>query len=171
MNISYGVGDMLDINMIKELWVRKFEDVASEIAVWDSVASEYLLEEKNNFKEDPFLQFMEEKIQLSQNMEVLDVGCGAGAYSCRIAERAGNVTGVDFSPRMIEEGQHYVERNHIKNVQFLERNWHQEHLHLPRRQLRSRCPCRQVDPRPSQYRCGIVVGHCLGVADRGYLRP
>lgn len=45
--------------MIKELWVRKFEDVASEIAVWDSVASEYLLEEKNNFKEDPFLQFME----------------------------------------------------------------------------------------------------------------
>lgn len=46
MNISYGVGDMLDINMIKELWVRKFEDVASEIAVWDSVASEYLLEEK-----------------------------------------------------------------------------------------------------------------------------
>ena len=40
MNISYGVGDMLDINMIKELWVRKFEDVASEIAVWDSVASE-----------------------------------------------------------------------------------------------------------------------------------
>lgn len=96
MNISYGVGDMLDINMIKELWVRKFEDVASEIAVWDSVASEYLLEEKNNFKEDPFLQFMEEKIQLSQNMEVLDVGCGAGAYSCRIAERAGNVTGVGF---------------------------------------------------------------------------
>ena len=94
--------------MIKELWVRKFEDVASEIAVWDSVASEYLLEEKNNFKEDPFLQFMEEKIQLSQNMEVLDVGCGAGAYSCRIAERAGNVTGVDFSPRMIEEGQHYL---------------------------------------------------------------
>ena len=124
MNISYGVGNMLDINMIKELWVRKFEDVASEIAVWDSVASEYLLEEKNNFREDPFLQFMEEKIQLSQNMDVLDVGCGAGAYSCRIAERAGNVTGVDFSPRMIEEGQHYVERNHIKNVQFLERNWH-----------------------------------------------
>ena len=115
---------MLDINTIKELWVRNVGDVASEIASWDSVASEYLLEDKNNFQEDPFLKFMEEKVRLCREMQVLDVGCGAGAYSCRIAERVGTVTGVDFSPRMIEEGRNYAERNHIRNVHFLERNWH-----------------------------------------------
>ena len=96
----------------------------AEIASWDSVASEYLLEEKNNFKQDPFLKFMDEKVRLCKDMQVLDVGCGAGAYSCRIAERTGSVTGVDFSPRMIEEGENYVRKNHIKNVKFLERNWH-----------------------------------------------
>lgn len=115
---------MLGIDTIKELWGREVEDVEAEIASWDSVASEYLLEEKNNFTQDPFLKFMDEKVRLCKDMQVLDVGCGAGAYSCRIAERTGSVTGVDFSPRMIEEGENYVRKNHIKNVKFLERNWH-----------------------------------------------
>ena len=115
---------MLDIEKIKKMWINKAGDVASEIASWDSVAPDYLPGEKNNFSEDPFLKFMNEKVCLCQDMRVLDVGCGAGAYACRIAEHVESVTGVDYSPRMIEEGKKYVECNQIKNVKFLERNWH-----------------------------------------------
>ena len=34
---------------------------------------------------------------------VLDVGCGIGRWSCRLAARGANVTGVDLSPTMIEQ--------------------------------------------------------------------
>ena len=39
---------MLGIDTIKELWGREVEDVEAEIASWDSVASEYLLEENDD---------------------------------------------------------------------------------------------------------------------------
>ena len=62
---------MLGIDTIKELWGREVENVEAEIASWDSVASEYLLEEKNNFTQDPFLKFMDEKVRLCKDMQVL----------------------------------------------------------------------------------------------------
>lgn len=59
---------MLDIDKMKELWISKAGDVASEIASWDSVVSDYLPGEKNNFSEDPFLKFMNEKVCLCQDI-------------------------------------------------------------------------------------------------------
>lgn len=45
---------MLDIDKIKELWISKAGDVASEIASWDSVAPDYLPGEKITFQRIPF---------------------------------------------------------------------------------------------------------------------
>ena len=56
--------------------------------------------------------------ELCKDMQVLDVGCGAGAYSCRIAERTGSVTGVDFSPRMIRRRRKLRQKKSYKKCKI-----------------------------------------------------
>lgn len=41
----------------------------------------------------------------------LEVGCGAGAFACRLADRAGHVDAIDSSPEMIEQAKHRVPAN------------------------------------------------------------
>ena len=45
---------------------------------------------------------MQSKAKLNKDINVLDVGCGGGAYSIALASKVKNVVGVDFSPKMIE---------------------------------------------------------------------
>jgi 2-polyprenyl-3-methyl-5-hydroxy-6-metoxy-1,4-benzoquinol methylase len=42
-------------------------------------------------------------LRVSPGARVLDVGCGIGRWSCRLAARGATVTGVDLSPTMIGE--------------------------------------------------------------------
>src|SRR5689334_2277138 len=43
--------------------------------------------------------------------EVLDVGCGAGAFAARLAQRAHHVDAIDRAPHMITLAQERVPRN------------------------------------------------------------
>jgi 2-polyprenyl-3-methyl-5-hydroxy-6-metoxy-1,4-benzoquinol methylase len=40
-------------------------------------------------------------LAVHEGMRVLDVGCGVGRWSCRLAARGAHVTGIDISPTMI----------------------------------------------------------------------
>src|SRR5258708_10938026 len=44
-------------------------------------------------------------LQLARGTRVLDVGCGVGRWSHRLAARGAQVTGVDLSPTMISEAK------------------------------------------------------------------
>jgi len=46
---------------------------------------------------------LEPWLRLSRGTRVLDVGCGIGRWSRRLAARGAEVTGIDFSPTMIAE--------------------------------------------------------------------
>lgn len=41
---------------------------------------------------------------------ILDIGCGSGRVSLLLAEKGTKVTGIDYSPRMIELANEYLER-------------------------------------------------------------
>lgn len=115
----------MELSYIRENWRQRPEaDAAASIRAWDSVADDYLYDGDVSFEKDSFLQFVAEKAELTKDMSVLDVGCGAGAYSAALAERVGHVDGVDFSPRMVENAGRYASENSIQNVRFLERDWH-----------------------------------------------
>lgn len=114
----------MDIEYIKSNWCTKRQDANAGIDAWDSVAESYVYDPKINFEKDSFLRFVDSKITLTKDMRVLDVGCGAGAYSMALAERVGHVDGVDYSPKMISLAEQYAREHSIDNVRFLERDWH-----------------------------------------------
>ncbi len=116
----------MDLEYLKQNWRRKPIYLKAEIAAWDSSAEEYVYEKKNNFSEDPFLRFVSERVQLTKEDKVLDVGCGAGAYSVAFAEYVKQADGVDLSPRMVQLGNEYAIKNGIKNVSLRVMNWHTE---------------------------------------------
>ena len=63
-----------------------------------------------------------EHIPLESGMDVLDVGCGTGAVTRIIAERAapGQVIGLDASPERLAVAREIAGEKGIGNVQYLE---------------------------------------------------
>lgn len=54
--------------------------------------------------------------RLTPNDDVLDVACGPGLVVCALAPHARHVTGIDMTPRMIEEARAAAERTGVSNV-------------------------------------------------------
>jgi SAM-dependent methyltransferase len=48
------------------------------------------------------VDFMVDLLKLPERATILDVGCGVGRHSIELAKRGYQVTGLDYSPRMIE---------------------------------------------------------------------
>ena len=49
---------------------------------------------------------------------VLDVACGPGLVSCAFARVARRVTGIDITPRMLEQARELQERRNLNNVEW-----------------------------------------------------
>ncbi len=52
-------------------------------------------------------------LSLKQGDSVLDLGCGPGLYTSRLARAGLQVTGVDYSRRSIEYATGYANENHL----------------------------------------------------------
>jgi 2-polyprenyl-3-methyl-5-hydroxy-6-metoxy-1,4-benzoquinol methylase len=71
---------------------------------FDNTASSYNDEEyAKPWKEE--VDFMEEVFNLAPGSRLLDVGCGTGRHSVELARRGYQVTGIDFSAGMLNEGR------------------------------------------------------------------
>lgn len=58
---------------------------------------------------------------IGKDSNVLDVGCGMGRTSCRLAAEVGcRVTGLDIMPRMVEQARLLAKKMNLRNVRFLE---------------------------------------------------
>ena len=114
----------MDLSFVEKNWTRRAQgDIQEEISAWDSVAEDYVPDGETALQNDPFLKYLHEKGILNQNMRVLDVGCGAGAYTIALAGAVGEAVGVDFSPKMIETAKRSARERNIGNVAFYERDW------------------------------------------------
>lgn len=63
-------------------------------------------------------------LDLQGNEHVLDVACGTGHASLALAARVplGRVTGVDFSPGMLDQARKKAASMNIRNVEFIEKD-------------------------------------------------
>lgn len=61
-------------------------------------------------------------IGLRDDDDVLDIGCGAGHFATRVAQRTKHVTGVDVSPAMVKRAELNAEDLRLDNVTFVTGN-------------------------------------------------
>ena len=77
---------------------------------------------KNIFLANLVCQAVEKQIDLLSDKEILDFGGGTGLLTLPLAKQAKFVTLVDISEKMLEQARLKVERQEIKNIQFLEQD-------------------------------------------------
>jgi SAM-dependent methyltransferase len=61
-----------------------------------------------------------EMAEAGPNDTVLDVGCGPGLLTCAFAHRARHVTGIDLTPKMLDEAGKLQREQGLKNVAWNE---------------------------------------------------
>lgn len=62
---------------------------------------------------------IEELLEVNQNDYILDVACGTGNFSQRIAEKGANVVAFDFSSKLIEHAKRR-RKSYFNNIEFHE---------------------------------------------------
>ena len=81
-----------------QLWKEQVEKLPKKKDLWNSIAPQF-----NEWmdKDDYPAEFIS-KIKIEPNDTVLDVGCGNGAITIPLAQKARSVTALDSSTRMLE---------------------------------------------------------------------
>lgn len=75
------------------------------MAVFDMIANEYdswYVTKLGSFVDKVETDLAFEMIKLSPGMKILDVGCGTGNFSIKLAQRGCKVVGIDISDEMLE---------------------------------------------------------------------
>jgi len=114
----------MEIGNIFEKWQAKSRNKQASVALWDSMATSFDDQEIPSFADNYFLQLLDRLDALGKNCDVLDIGCGTGKYSIAIAKRCRSVTGIDFSPKMIEIAKAKADSLKLDNVSYFCEDWH-----------------------------------------------
>ncbi|MFW6075023.1 MAG: class I SAM-dependent methyltransferase [Chloroflexota bacterium] len=89
-------------------------DITTTRAIWDSTVGYVRL--ANKFM--PAIEAAVDHLAPTRNDHVLDIATGAG-HAAVVARRGGaQVTGIDISPILISEADHYAVTNNLDDIQF-----------------------------------------------------
>lgn len=69
------------------------------------------------------LEIMEKHGVNISDASVLDLGCGSGAYTIRMAEKAKKVTALDISERMLDAVKKSAEARGLVNIEYINADW------------------------------------------------
>lgn len=101
-----------DVDWVK-FWSEKLANKKDKD--WDKAAPGFYRRTK---KED-YNDALFEKLILTDEYSVLDVGCGEGSVTIPIAKRVKKVIGVDSSPKMLEYLKKRADDNNIDNIETI----------------------------------------------------
>jgi len=97
-------------------WNNLIDDSQSR---WDENAQhwdDYMGDESNRFHRELIRPFTEELLEIEEGQTILDIACGNGNFTRRLAELGVNVIAFDYSPKMIERAR--LRSRNSKNISF-----------------------------------------------------
>ena len=100
------------------IWQKSLKKGFKKEKDWDKIASEYGKWLKNDDYPDVLLNEM----RISSKDTVLDMGCGEGTITRKIAKKAKSVTGIDKSELMLEELNKKAKDENIKNIKTFQKD-------------------------------------------------
>ncbi len=121
----------MDMNHFEELWSRKKIDKSASQIYWDSRAEEFnqrLYQGKGDQRLHDIMALFISRGMLTNDSNVLDIGCGPGKYSIEFGKHAKSITGIDISPRMISFAKENAAKECLANVSFETLDWEEADL-------------------------------------------
>jgi len=87
---------------------------------FDSPLYEKLYAHRDEKEAEVLADLIASKLSPENYNPLLDLGCGRGRHSIKLAQRGFEVTGVDLSPRAISQARNKAEKLGIDSIQFTE---------------------------------------------------
>ena len=98
------------------IWQKSMKKGFKKEKNWDKIAKDYGKWLENDDYPDVLLKEM----RISNNDTLLDIGCGEGTITRKIAKIAKSVTGLDKSKSMLEELNRLAHESNIENIETIQ---------------------------------------------------
>lgn len=103
----------------KELWT---EDHTSQQMLAFHLDSEIDFSSRTISFIEKSVGWMADRFKISEGVSVIDIGCGPGLYTSRLAKLGASVSGIDFSPRSINYARKQAELDGLE-IDYHEANY------------------------------------------------
>lgn len=113
---------MNPLEELKRTWISAPFDKEAALELWDNQAKQNCYTKIPSFENNKFLQLLKKEQMLDESFDVLDIGCGGGAYSIAMSPFVHQIIGCDLSKEMIENAKKLS--NGIDNVSWQVKDWH-----------------------------------------------
>lgn len=113
----------MNIETIMDLWKPQVNNSKAGVEWWNGSAEKFAAKEIPTAKDSIAMRIIEREGMVKAGSTVLDVGCGGGRFSFALDSVGSDVTGTDFSPKMIEQAEKQQFQRGSK-VHFSVDNWH-----------------------------------------------
>ena len=106
----------IDSEAVKKFWLARGRKSLRHESAANLEEDPQLLKLKVHAEKEMILP----RLDLSSDIDILDLGCGNGQWSLRFAPCVRSVTGVDFSESMLAAGRRKASELGLRNIQFVE---------------------------------------------------
>ena len=113
--MSFQIDDPEDIDWAY-FWAKKLESKKDRAKDWNKAAPNF----GKSAKKDDYHTKLIERINVSKEDTILDLGCGDGSITIPLAKKAKSVTGVDSAYKMLEILNENAKKEGIENIRTLE---------------------------------------------------
>lgn len=113
----------MELDELRKVWRADRSNADAVSRLWNGMAPKFGNRGAVTPENNAFLKLITEKVRLTEESSVLDVGCGAGDYTLALSPRIGRGVGCDIASKMLETARDHALQRGLRNAEFLEMDW------------------------------------------------